>query len=298
MSVTFSEAVAEVAKRAGEFLEGTATGGSTSTLTDTNSPDLQAADSYWDEAVVEMVAGTAGNIGQRRRVSDFVSASAQLTFYGTFPSGVSAGDEYRIFRRFSPVDYERAINRSLNTSWPDFGDTVRKTVSTVRDTMQYGVPTGPDIGGRGLIALEYEWYTDAARATWPWIRLDPARWELFQTSPAEGATGVQVNTVQLRFNPDDGRELRFVFSAPLPQMQTTTDPIHLDTPEIEWLYTDAAANLWRTESSKMPAGQRDDAIRQAAFWSAEAEKLRARLMPDKEPKPLRRPVFSVRVGGV
>ena len=297
MSVTFSDAVAETARRAGEFLTGTATGGSTSTLIDTNSPDFQASDNYWDECVVEMVSGTAGNVGQRRRASAFVSSSAQLTFYGTFPSSVSSGDGYRLYRRFTPVDYERAINRSLNTSWPDFGDTIRKTVSTVRDTLQYAVPTGPDIGNRGLIALEYEYWTDAARATWPWIRLDPSRYTLYQTSPAAGATGTMVNTVQLRFNPDSDKELRFVFSAPLPQMATTTDPIHLDTPEIEWLYTDAAANLWRNEASRMPAGQRDDALRQAAFWSAEAEKLRDRLAPEKPPKPLRRPTFGVHITG-
>jgi len=296
MSVTFSNAVAEVARRAGEFLTGTATGGSTTTLIDTNGADLQASDDYWNECVVEMTGGTAGNVGQRRRVSDFVSATAQATFYGSFPSTVASGDSYRLYRRFTPVDYERAINRSLNTAWPDFGDTVRKTVTTTRDTLQYAVPTGPDIGNRGLIALEYEVYTDASQTTWPFLRLDPSVWELFSSSPAEGASGVRTNTVQLRFNPESNRDLRFIFAAALPQMATTTDPIHLDPPEVEWLYTDAVANLWRTEASRAPAGQRDDAQRQADRWAEDAARLRQRLMPEKPNRPLRRPTFAVRIG--
>lgn len=297
MSVTFTDAVAEVARRAGEFLTGTATAGSTTTLADTNGPDFQASDNYWDECVLEMVSGTANNLGVRRRVSAFVSSSAQLTMYGSFPAAVAAADGYRLYRHFTPVDYERAINRAVNSSWPDFGDTVRKTVSTVRDTLQYAVPTGPDIGNRGLIGLEYEFHTDAARATWPWTRLDPARYRMFQASPAEGVAGEIVRTVQLYFNPDSDRELRFIFAAPLPQLQTTTDPIHLDPPEIEWLYTEAAANLWRFEASRVPTGQRDDANSQAARWAAEAEKVRMRVMPEKEQKPLRRPVFSTRIAG-
>ena len=295
MSVLASDAVAEVARRAGEFLTGTATGGSTSTIADTNSPDFQAADSYWDECVVEMTAGTAANIGLRRRISAFVSSGAQATFYGTYPSAVASGDSYRVFRRFTPVDYERGLNRALNTSWPDFGDTVRKTATTTKDTLQYAVPTGPDIGNRGLIALEYEIYTDAAQSTWPFRRLDPSEWALFESSPAEDTAGVMTRTVQLRFNPESSRDLRFIFSAPLAQIGTTTDPIHLDPPEIEWLYTEAAANVWRNESSRAPAGQRDDAIKQAAYWAAEAQRVRTLLMPDKPQKPLRRPNFSVRM---
>lgn len=298
MSVTFTDSVAEVARRAGEFIAGTATAGSTTTLADTNGADFQASDNYWDETVVEMISGTAANIGVRRRVSAFVSASAQLTIYGSFPSAVVAGDQFRLYRHFSPVDYERAINRAVNSSWPDFGDSVRKTVSTTRDTLQYAVPTGPDIGNRGLIGLEYEFYTAAAQSTWPWTRLDPSRYRMFSASPAEGVAGRIVRTIQLYFNPDSDRELRFVFAAPLPQLSTLTDPIHLDPPEIEWLYTEAAANLWRFEASKVPTGQRDDANTQAARWAAEAEKIRLRVMPDKEQKPLRRPVFQTRIGGV
>lgn len=289
MSVTRTVAEAEISKRAQEFVEGTATGGSTTTVVDANTPELQASDDYWNETILEMTGGS--NNGAKRRVQSFVASSSQLTVYGSFAAAVVSGDSFRIFRRWGPDDVQTALKRAINTAWPDFFDGVRKEVTTVKDTMQYGVPTGPDIGNRGLVAVEYQVFTDASRADWPYERLGTDRWQLVQQYSS--SANARVWTVQLRFNPDGVRKLRFVFGAPLSLPGSAGDRIHLEDPELEWLYTQSVHELWSIEASRATAEARGDAQKEAARWLMNAEKLRVSLQPEKEQRPLRRTRFRV-----
>jgi hypothetical protein len=55
-------------------------------------------------------------------------------------------------------------------------------------------------------------------------------------------------TLQLKFNPETNKLIRFVYDMPLGNVSTATDVIHLDLPELEWLYSQAVTELWRIES--------------------------------------------------
>ena len=75
MAQLFSTARQEIARRAAQFLQGMATGGSTTTVIDAN--NLTYVDNYWNEAAVLFTSGT--NNGLVRKVQTFSSASTQAT---------------------------------------------------------------------------------------------------------------------------------------------------------------------------------------------------------------------------
>src|SRR5438552_1215528 len=111
-SVTLATARTQIAQRSAEFLSGTATSGSTTTLIDTN--NLQYVDSYWNEQWVLFTSGT--NNGLVRKVSAFTQATSQITLYSAASASVMNGDTYELYRRFSPADIKTALNAAINKS--------------------------------------------------------------------------------------------------------------------------------------------------------------------------------------
>ena len=285
MSETLAVTRAAVSKRAQEFLQGTATGGSTSTVIDVNG--LTAPDSYWDEAVVLVTSGA--NDGLQRRVQTFTAATSTLTVYSAFTGAVASGVTYELYRRFTPGDIDVAINRALNIAAPDFREKVRAVATTTADTLQYAFPTGPDLMDKGLVGVEYTTSTDAAYLTWPNQRLSPDQYEVIEDFNGSAS----IKTLQLRFNPATNARLRFVYDGALGAVATSSDVIRLDRPELEWLYTQSVAELWRIEASRNTDANRKASVEELARWEANADRLRRQLAPERAPAPLRRTSFRV-----
>lgn len=285
MSTTLASARAEVSKRAQEFLMGTATGGSTTTLVDANY--LQETDGYWAEAIVLMTSGT--NSGLSRRVQTFTASTNTLTFYGSMTGNVASGVTYELYRRFTPGDIDTAINRSLNIGTPDFREKVRAVATCTADTLQYAFPTGPDLWDKGLISIEYQQFTQASQSTWPFAKLSTDQYEVLEDFNGTN----NIRTLQLRFNPETNRLLRFVYDGPLGNVSTGTDVIHLDLPELEWLYTQAVAELWRIEASRNPDTNRKASVEEMARWESAADRLRRQLGQEQQQRQLRRTSFRV-----
>lgn len=285
MSVSLATARTAVARRAQEFVAGTASGGSTTTIADTT--NLPYVDGYWDETTALMTSGT--NNGLVRRIQTFTSSTATLTLYQALTAGVASGDTYELYRRFIPVDVLTAINRAINIGSPDFRERVRVTATATADTLTYLFPTGPALFDRNLVSIEYQVYTLAAQSDWPYQKLSPDQYEI--TERWDGSTNAK--TLQLRFNPMTNRLIRFVFDGPLGNVSADTDLIRLDLPELEWLYTQAAAELWRIEASRTTDVNRKDALEELGRWEANADKLRRQLAPQQADKPLRRTRFRV-----
>lgn len=285
MSTTLVLARAEVARRAQDFLSGTATGGSSSTLIDVNG--LQAVDNYWSESTCLMTSGT--NAGMQRKIQSFSSSTSTLNFYSAFGGSVASGASYELYRRFSPTDIDTALNRSLNIAAPDFREKVRAIATMSADVLQYAFPTGPDLLDKGLVAIEYQQYTNANQTTWPFQRLTPDLYEVIEDFNGTN----NIKTLQLRFNPMENRLLRFVFDGALGNVATGTDVIHLDLPELEWLYTQAVAELWRIDASRNSDVNRRASIEELARWEATADRLRRQLGQELSQRPLRRTTFRV-----
>ena len=285
MSTTLALARAEVAKRAAEFLSSTATGGSTTTLADAN--QLTHADNYWNETIALVTSGT--NAGQQRRVQTFTSSTATLTMYSAFVGSIASGAAYELYRRFSPSDVDTAINRSLNIAAPDFREKARAIATATAGTLQYAFPTGPDFSDKGFVGLEYQYWTDPAQSTYPFTKLDPSQYDIIEDYNGTN----NIRTVQLRFTPSTNRLIRFVYDGVIGNVATGTDTIHLDLPELEWLFSQSVAELWRVETGRTVDSNRRAALEEAARWDANADKLRRQLGQEQAQRPLRRTNFRV-----
>lgn len=286
MSVTASTALQEISKRAQEFLMGTTNANaSLTTFIDTN--NLTHADDYWDEASVYFSSGS--NNGLERRVSGFAAATGKATMYSAVTASVPSGVTYELARRFNRTDVFTALNRSLNVAAPDFREKVRAVATAVADTLQYAFPTSPDLSNKGLVAIEYQQYTNPNQTDWPYTKLSTDLYEVIEDF--DGTTNVK--TLQLKFNPETNKLIRFVFDGALGNVTTGTDVIHLDLPEMEWVYTQSVAELWRIESSRTVDANRKAAIDELARWESSADRLRRQLGQEKKPRPLFRTHFRV-----
>lgn len=283
--VTLATARQEVARRATEFIQGTDNGGSTTVITDTN--NLNYVDGYWAESWVLGTSGT--NNDALRRVSAYTQASASLVVYQAFGASFS-GQNFDLYRRFNPfTDIKNAINRALNIGAPDFREKRRDVVTATMDTLQYAFPTM--LMDKGLVAIEYQWYTRSNETDWPYQKLSADLYDVVESwDPAAGQVSKKL---QLKFNPETNKLIRFVYDSPLTNVATSTDNIHLDLPELEWLYTQATAELWRIEALRTNGASRENAYASAARADAEADKLRKQLAPELPPRPVRRSSFRV-----
>lgn len=289
MSATLATIRQEVSKRADEFVSGTATGGSTTTLADT--AKLQNPDSYWNEAEVLFTSGT--NDGVARRVSAFVSSTSTLTVYGAaLAAAVAAGHTYDLRRRFPVSDVDIAINRAINVAGPDFREKVRVDVTLTADTYTYAVPisANPVLSDRGLVRVEYG--DTSVNSTRPLAPLPAGLYEIIEDYDA-ASTNALVKTVALKFNPYTGYTLRLIFEGPLANLSAAADILHLDLPQLEFIYTQAVAELWRIEAGRTTGQTRTESLQELARSEAYADRLRRSLGLEHKQQPLKRTVFRV-----
>jgi hypothetical protein len=283
--VTLAVARQEVARRATEFVQGTVTAnGNLTTVTDIN--NLNYVDAYWAETWLLATSGTNNDL--LRRVSAFTAASQTLTLYQGLTASPAVNDTFDLYRRFNPfTDIKNAINRAINVGAPDFREKHRDVLTATFNTTQYQFPAL--MMDKGLVAIEYQWYVAANQSDWPFQKVSPDLYEIIESWDA--ANGRMNKTLQLKFNPETNKLIRFVFDTTLPNVATSTDAIHLDLPELEWLYTQSVAELWRIESLRSSGGAQQKALETAAKADAEADKMRRQLAPVTPPKPLARTTF-------
>ena len=282
----------EVARRATEFIQGSATSNTNlTTITDVNA--LNYVDAYWAEAWVLMTSGT--NNDQLRRTSTFIGSTQTLTLYQGLTASPATNDTYDLYRRFNPfTDIKNAINRAINIGAPDFREKHRDTVTATFNTLQYQFPTL--LMDKGLVAIEYQWFVMSTQTDWPY---QPLSTDLYSIIESWDSVNNNVKKVlQLKFNPETNKLIRFVYDMPLGNVNSSNDNIHLELPELEWLYTQSVAELWRIESMRTSAATRQAALESAAKADVEADKLRRQLAPETAPKALRRSTFRTIPGRV
>jgi hypothetical protein len=266
----------------------TATGGSTTTIIDSN--NLQYVDSYWNEQTVLFTSGT--NNGLQRKISAYTSATSQATLYSAATAAVVSGDTAELYRRFSPTDIKTALNAAINKSWPHFYEKVVAVATPIHDTLQYTFPTGPDMGDKGLVAVQYQVHTLAAQSTWPYQTLvNGEDYEVVEDYST--AANYSVKTLQLKFNPESNRLLRLIFGGPLTPVSADADLIRLGTPDVEWLYAKSIEELWRLEAARSESVARKDAQQERSAWAAEADSLQKSLGHQWPQAPLKRTRFHV-----
>lgn len=284
-SITLLSARAEIARRSSEFVSGTATGGSTTTLIDVN--NLQYVDSYWNEQTVLFTSGA--NNGLQRKINAYTSATSQATLYSSVTSAVASGDTYQLYRRFSPADIKGALNAAINNAWPSFYEKTIYYITPIQDQLQYAFPSGLGLGTQGLVKIEYQAHNLPTQTTWPYQQLGTDMYDVL-----ESWSGTQnVKTLQLKFVASPTRLLRLTYGSPLRQVSADADVISLGDPEAEWLYAKSIEELWRLEASRSEAAARKDAMEERSSWKSKADDLERKLGDPPDPQPLRRTRFYV-----
>lgn len=133
----------------GEFAEGIATGGSTTTLIDT--VDRVEPDDHWKLGTVWILrdAGGAGAAPEREysQLSAYVFSTSTATLRNALTAGIAAGDRYAVGNARYPLQtLIEKINHALLGMGPiEFTDT---SITTVSDQSEYSLPIAANLNLR------------------------------------------------------------------------------------------------------------------------------------------------------
>lgn len=202
-----------VARELGVLEEGTATGGSTTTLIDTVYRDED--DDYWNSGTLWLVydAGAAGAApqGEWARITDHVSSTKTITFTGALTAAIAANDLYAVCDDEYPRD---TIVSQINRSLTDMGRIVytdTTTITTADDQTEYTLPIGLAAGDLKEVWLQGD--DDDA---------DDNRWaRIYNWDVQKSATGT-ADELLLQYQYASGYALKLVYIAPHPEMRTRT----------------------------------------------------------------------------
>jgi hypothetical protein len=159
------------------------------------------------------------------------------------------------------------------------------------NTLTYALPTSPDMLDKGLVGVEYQWYTDPSQVDWPYQKVSTDLYEIIEAW--DTVSNRSKKTLQLKFNPETNKLIRMVFDGPLGNVSLDADLIHLDLPELEWLYQQATAEVWRMEVSRTSDASKKAALEELARHETRADQLRRQLAKEQPQRPLRRSSFRV-----
>lgn len=117
MSYTLLTLRQELARSTGGLIQGTATGGSTTTLIDTNLLDsgefgddhLNGADLYITDTTDD-----AAPKGEARYVTDFVASTGTATVGKAFTAAPGAGDTYDVYMKYTKEDLDTALMLAIS----------------------------------------------------------------------------------------------------------------------------------------------------------------------------------------
>jgi hypothetical protein len=135
MSSLFDATLA-LARVLGPVVEGTATGGSATTLVDTTRPE--AAEDFYDNGTIWFLSGT--NIGKSAAITSWVAATKTLTF-ATQADAIVAGVKYAV----CPYEFSRdALIQAVNDALGQVNRLLLEDTSllTVENQADYTLPAG------------------------------------------------------------------------------------------------------------------------------------------------------------
>ena len=124
-----------------DWLEGTATGGSTTTVVDTSRLE---DDDYFNSKNSEVYIRTGVYAGSNRKITDFVGGSTNtITFAPAVGDAIIATDTYSIHTEFKRDEVVEAINLAIDMVAEEAMVWVidETTVTLVANTFEYNLPT-------------------------------------------------------------------------------------------------------------------------------------------------------------
>lgn len=239
---------AALAREIGLLISGTATGGSTSTIVDTN----RLAE--YDElgalrrtlAYIRTDAGGAGAApeGESRFVTAYSGQTKTITVAPVFSAAPAAGDTYEIY--LAPLEiatWNQAINLAIREAWPQvYGREISDVTATGSDS--YSLPNTAEELLAVLVVLSGDY------AGFPG-QLIPAN--AYQVT---GTPGTDLYCRFLNTIPATNRTVRFITKARFGELATNAATTDLDR---EYIIAAAAAHMYQALAGE--AGGQADAAR-------------------------------------
>jgi hypothetical protein len=229
---TLFDLVYRTMREMGTLIEGTATGGSTSTVADT--VDRTEADDTYNGGTILVTydAGGAGAApqGEYDQVSDFANTSGVISARTGWTVAVAAGDRYAVAKKkYSLAWVKQCINRALqNLGEVPVTDTT--TITTADGQTEYSLPATP----LDLREVYIQNNNDDS---------DDNQWTpLHNCKEGVTATGT-ANLLILPYQPVSGYAIKLVYGANHPELVNASDKLSEEVPIERVVYAAASIAL-------------------------------------------------------
>lgn len=140
---TLASATLDLARIVGAVVENAATGGSTTTLIDTNIPRIAPPDDTYNRGTIWFISCTQTDLnGLTAIITDWVQSTTTWTF-ATQSKTITAGDTYAVLDRDFPRDVlRRSVNQALASLGGLTDEYENASLVTVANQMAYILPSG------------------------------------------------------------------------------------------------------------------------------------------------------------
>lgn len=140
---TLASATLDLARILGAVVEGAATGGSTTTLIDTNFPRIAPPDDTYNRGTIWLIACTQTALnGTTAIITDWAQSTYTVTF-AALSKTITAGDTYALIDRDFPRDVlRRSVNMALQSLGGLTDEYDNASLVTVANQMAYTLPAG------------------------------------------------------------------------------------------------------------------------------------------------------------
>ena len=251
MTETLFTLTYKVARELGIVTEGIATGGSTSTIVDTNDRTEEA--DYWNKGsawIINDAAGAGAAPQGEYSVIDDSTAAGTLTLRSTLTAAVAAGDRYAVCRKFGGTTaWLDIIKSKVNQALIDLGRVPYVDVTTLTTASQQTEYTLPIASKHDLRTVHIQKNSDLNDNQWEEV----LNWGVEQSDPGVAPTLV------LPCQYDAGYVLRLVYLAPHPELYAASDPLSEFVPA-ERVITPAALACLREIKARTGWRKYDDEI--------------------------------------
>lgn len=279
MSKTLFDATYQLARALAITSEGTATGGSTTTIIDT--VERTEADDYWNNGSAWIIydAGGLGAApqGEYSLISDFAQTGGVVTLRTTLTAAAVSGDRYAIARKKFPLSLLiQKVNEALSTMVIEKNDTTTVTFSS--DQTEYSLPAN-------VIELKEVWVQGNSDS-------DDNKWErIYDYYIQKSATGT-ANKVVFNRQFSSGDYAKLVYTTYHTDLVAATDKIDDSLNLNKVVYNAAvAALLWR----KSKVGESDPTVNELLnYFQAKSQAMNiehAQELPKKSAKTIH-PLFD------
>jgi hypothetical protein len=259
-----------VVRELGIVEEGIATGGSTTTVVD--SDDRTEADDYWNGGTVWMIRDSAGAgaapEGEYSVISDFANSTGTITLRDTLTAAVASGDRYAAGRKWVPLHIIiQKVNQALIALGPiPYTDTTSITIAS--NQTEYSLPIAAN---RKLLKVYLQLdKTDADDNLW----VEIVNWEVEKADPGNA------DTLILPAQYDSGYALKLVYLRTHPELYTSSSVLSEHVPVERVVYPAILACL-RYRKQRVRSARFDDDIAYYENLVAQIEANYPVMMPKK-----------------